>query len=330
MAPQWSREQDSERRRRRAPSQPEGGSTTSSDSNLGCTAADSGAAADGVKRGYCDINWLAVTAAAGGVGAEAVDFATAKRNGAFEEQCTSAVATTAVASIGEDGVVLLPRVLPSTTAVVGKGRAQRTSNDSERTEVKEQVLGQSSCRLGPNDEDRLGAAAATDGCNGMEATTLHEQQRPFPFAADNYLETQGRGSFGASELVACSISASAASAAAGVSARGRPREVAAFADAAGRKKTTVAAAWLEAAAAAAAPNSAARATRIRSHLTTSHRDAPPGSGLDLLRADGPAERQQKRVVRALMEALAATREARHADAALIAAKAAARRNGPPV
>ena len=90
----------------------------------------------------------------------------------------------------------------------------------------------------------------------------------------------------------------------------------------------MAAAWLGAAA-AAAHQSASRAARSRtSYLTAPQQpEATAGSGLDLLRTDHPVERQQKRMVRALAKALAATHEARKADAALIAAKAAAWRNG---
>ncbi len=93
----------------------------------------------------------------------------------------------------------------------------------------------------------------------------------------------------------------------------------------------MAAAWLGAAA-AAAHQSASRAARSQprtSYLTAPQQpEATAGSCLDLLRTDHPVERQQKRMVRALAEALAATHDARQADAALIAAKAAARRNGP--
>jgi hypothetical protein len=110
----------------------------------------------------------------------------------------------------------------------------------------------------------------------------------------------------------------------------QPRQVATFADATPREKSAVAAAWMEAAA-TAAQQSASRAARSQprtSYLTAPQRpEATAGSGLDLLRTDHPVERQQKRMVRALAEALAATHEARKADAALIAAKAAAWRNG---
>ena len=97
-----------------------------------------------------------------------------------------------------------------------------------------------------------------------------------------------------------------------------------------KEKTAVAAAWMALDAAADAETQRSSSQATLSYLTAPQLfAAAPGSNLGLLRTDGPAERQQKRTARAMVEALAATRDARRADAARIAAEAAARCNGPP-
>ncbi len=145
-------------------------------------------------------------------------------------------------------------------------------------------------------------------------------------AAANYLGPQGRAPGGAT-----AASAAAAVGAADSDARGPERNP----NATGREKLATAAAWVEAVAMAAA------ARRSASHSATSHGTVPyqtaphgphlagtsQGAGPDWPGTGDPAGRQQ-RAVQALRDALAATRDARAAAAARIAADAAARRNGP--
>jgi hypothetical protein len=151
-------------------------------------------------------------------------------------------------------------------------------------------------------------------------------------AAANYLGPQGRAPGGAT-----AASAAAAMEAADSDARGPERNP----NPTGREKLATAAAWVEAVAmAAAARRSASHSATSQGtvpfqaaphgpHLagTSQGAGAPPGS--DWPGTGDPPGRQQ-RAVQALRDALAATRDARHAAAARIAADAAARRNGPPI
>jgi hypothetical protein len=353
-APQWSSGQaacekpTSGHRTERAPGP--GGSTTCSDASAGEEEQHAGStttAAGGDGGG----GWLAAKAASNG-GADGVNVADAISGGdTGEEQCATTAASTTVASVGGGGARLLPRLLLP-ARVVGATGSERVASPTEKGRKREEVLAASAWLLdwasasGPDEERRNAAAATASGSRLSRASVVaaaaqREQRRPLPSTAatGNYLRSQGRAVRGACESAAA---ARAATASASAGDRGKTEEVYgqqwAIADSghsAGREKMAVAAAWVEAAAAAAARHSSGHTTR--SHPPTiSYLSGPQlsaahsGSGLDLLRTDDPAERQQKRAVRAVVEALAATRDVRHAAAARIAAEAAGRSNGPPV
>jgi hypothetical protein len=236
-----------------------------------------------IDSGCSGCHGLAATVAAGGGDADDVG----------EEQCTRAVVgKNAAASISRDR--LLPRVLRSTRTIRANGRAWGASDRTRR--VREQVWASSAWRLGPDDNGCASATTTTDCGDG----------------------SQGRVASGTPESSEAAIATLTAIVAGDTAARGRPRTAAAFPDAAGREKTAVAEAWLEAAAAVAQDAATPTAS---SHLTIAHPTAAPsGSALDLLRTDDAAERQQKRVVRELVEALAATCDSRHAHATFIRGK----------
>jgi hypothetical protein len=351
--PQWSSGQaacekpTSGHRTERAPGPGPGGSTTCSDASAG----EEEQHADSTTTAACGDGgggWLAATTASN-IGADGLNVADAISGGdTGQEQCATTAASTTVASVGGEGARLQPRVLLPARVVVATGR-ERVASPTEKGRKREEVLAASAWLLdwasagGPDEEPRNAAAATASGSRAsvVAVAAQREPRRSLPSraATGNYLRSQGRAVRGACEPAAAARAATA-SASAGDSGKteevyGQQWAIADSGNYAGREKMAVAAAWVEAAAAAAARHSSGHTTR--SHPpTVSYLSGPQlsaahsGSGLDLLRTDDPAERQQKRVVRAVVEALAATRDVRHAAAARIAAEAAGRQNGPPM
>ena len=203
-----------------------------------------------------------------------------------------------------------------------RGAARSRGLGSERRQAR----GPSAVQLGwaPGsgpDNDEAAASSATSatalGSSGSVLATPRERLGSL-VAASNNLETQGQ----ASEVTAAATFPKATTG--GIDSSSHPRVVF-FAKAAGSKKMAAAKEWEE----AAARRSAARSLVSSAYLTSSQVSAAPlGGGSNWLGAGNPAERQL-RVARALDEALHATRDARRAVAARIAAESAARRSHPP-
>jgi hypothetical protein len=236
-----------------------------------------------------------------------------------------------VASIGGGDVRL--RLLNRVLMQVGAARATGCERGATRSRglgsERRQARGPSAVQLGwaagsgPDDDEAAASSATSATALGSSGSVLATpRKRPGSLVtASNNLETQGQ----ASEVTAAATFPKATTG--GVDSSSHPRVVV-FAKAAGSKKMAAAKEWEEAAARRSAGH-AARSLVSSAYLTSSQVSAAPlGGGSNLLGAGNPAERQL-RVARALDEALHATRDARRAVAARIAAEAAARRSHPP-